>query len=840
MSITGKKNPKIVVTVILTIFLIIGLCFSTLHVFATQSGIKNNGLDGISINIDAAPYTTFANKPTWGENAYKEKGCAWFASARVYQLTGKDNPIWSGESWYNFGYSSCGFTRGKNEVRAKALACYSNHVSVVEKVNGNTVTISEGGSPYKSDAAHGYCIIRQVSLSQLKAGDSLTGSFLGFVYLGVNPDPDPEPVPAGPTIPDGDYWIVSGIKQDLFLDVSGDTGNVPSKTNVQVWKWGDNMPGEADVYHFQYQDNGYYKILHKLSGLALDVYGAERANGTNAWLYTNYETDAQLWSVHITNTGYKFQSKCNALYLDVTGGTYANGTNVQLYQNNDAPAQRFGLIPYKPNQRPFDNGIYTIHQSANSNFYLDTQGYNGDYKNGSNVQLFTYANDNDLEKYKLEYAGNGYYYITNCTYEGSKNLRVEQAEDGNAFLVRTKNIDVHEASNSRGQLWMITRESNGSYRLWNKLNGYCLDSTGGVLKDRNNIQAYSCNGNDAQKWIFRRVQKDITACSITVSPRSFIYDGTAKTPSVTIKDGNTVLKNGTDYTVTYAGNINPGTGVVNINGKGNYKNAVGVAFTIVDMNVSLDKTSLTLLTNQSQKLNLSGVPSGATVAWTSSNPNVATVDSNGKVTAKTYGKATITATVTAGSQKVSKTCNVQTLFYDVPDESVSGFKQIYWAADKGITKGYNDGEYFGPTKECTRQEFAIFLWRTMGQPDPKGTNLPFSDVSGMTDAGKKAVSWAVKNGIIQGFEDKTFRPNSKVTREQIVIMLWRTAGKPAANKALPFSDTKSYSKTSTSYKAMSWASEKEIIYGFDDNTFRPKDNSKRNQVVIMLYRFVNQ
>ena len=417
-------------------------------------------------------------------------------------------------------------------------------------------------------------------------GKTYTNTYWGVIrpdFSPVPPDDDngkPMTVGAGRTIPDGDYWIASGVKQDYFLDVPGDTGNVSSKTNVQTWQWGNNMPSEADVYSFQYQNNGFYKIIHKSSGLALDVYGAELKAGTNVWLFTNYEHDAQLWSVSVTNGGFKIQSKCNSWFLDVTGATYANGTNVQVWKGNDSVAQKFGLIPYKPNQKPFENGIYTIHQSANSNYYLDTQGYNGEYGNGSNVQLFTYANDNDLDKYKFEYAGNGYYYITNCTYEGSKNLRVEQVEDSSSFLATTKNIDVREPSNSRGQLWMITQESDGSYRFWNKLNGYCLDSTGGVLKDRNNIQAYTYNTSAAQKWIIRRVQKDISSCTVTVSPTSYTYDGTAKTPTVTVKDGTTTLKSGTDFTVSYSNNINVGTATVSISGKGNYKGSVTKYFTI--------------------------------------------------------------------------------------------------------------------------------------------------------------------------------------------------------------------------------------------------------------------
>ena len=50
-------------------------------------GIQGNGTGGISININAAPYTTYQSKP-YGSAAYGTQGCAWFASARACQLTG--------------------------------------------------------------------------------------------------------------------------------------------------------------------------------------------------------------------------------------------------------------------------------------------------------------------------------------------------------------------------------------------------------------------------------------------------------------------------------------------------------------------------------------------------------------------------------------------------------------------------------------------------------------------------------------------------------------------------------------------------------------------------------
>lgn len=150
------------------------------------SGIAGNGTGGIFIDINAAPYIDYANIPNWGKYAYGTAGCAWFASARVNQLTGANCTIYSGKSWYNSAYASFGFSRG-NEFRAKALACYENHVAVVESVSGNTAVVSEGGYTSVS-SLNGYCVIHTLSKAELESARG--GGFLGYVYLaGDAPQP---------------------------------------------------------------------------------------------------------------------------------------------------------------------------------------------------------------------------------------------------------------------------------------------------------------------------------------------------------------------------------------------------------------------------------------------------------------------------------------------------------------------------------------------------------------------------------------------------------------------------------------------------------------------------
>ncbi|BEI59025.1 hypothetical protein Blut17040_00540 [Blautia luti] len=87
--LTNFKSKFLIVAlvVILSLFWKIDVVNAT-----CSSGIKGNG---ISININAAPYTTFASYP-WGQYAYGKEGCAWFASARVKELTGKGSAIYSG------------------------------------------------------------------------------------------------------------------------------------------------------------------------------------------------------------------------------------------------------------------------------------------------------------------------------------------------------------------------------------------------------------------------------------------------------------------------------------------------------------------------------------------------------------------------------------------------------------------------------------------------------------------------------------------------------------------------------------------------------------------------
>ena len=66
----------------------------------------------------------------------------------------------------------------------------------------------------------------------------------------------------------------------------------------------------------------------------------------------------------------------------------------------------------------------------------------------------------------------------------------------------------------------------------------------------------------------------MSKCSISLSYTKDVYTGNKKTPKVTVKYKGSKLKQGTDYTVTYKNNVNPGKAKVIVKGKGKYTGTV--------------------------------------------------------------------------------------------------------------------------------------------------------------------------------------------------------------------------------------------------------------------------
>ncbi len=170
-------------------------------------------------------------------------------------------------------------------------------------------------------------------------------------------------------------------------------------------------------------------------------------------------------------------------------------------------------------------------------------------------------------------------------------------------------------------------------------------------------------------------------------------------------------------------------------------------------------------------------------------------------------------------------------FTDVAEDSI--FRDaIAWAVEKGITTGKTETA-FDPNGICTRGQVVTFLWRMAGSPEPKTTEMPFTDVAAGSYC-EKAVLWAVENGITKGVTETSFQPNAAVKRGEAVTFLWRMAGTSEVENAMPFTDVAAGSYCE---KAVLWAVESGVTKGVTETSFQPGTAVNRAQLVAFLYRY---
>ena len=162
------------------------------------------------------------------------------------------------------------------------------------------------------------------------------------------------------------------------------------------------------------------------------------------------------------------------------------------------------------------------------------------------------------------------------------------------------------------------------------------------------------------------------------------------------------------------------------------------------------------------------------------------------------------------------------------------YEAVLWAtnANPQIVAGITSTK-FKPYNICNRAQAVTFLWRMKGCPEPGSFNNPFDDVK-PSDFFYKPVLWAYSNGITSGVSSNSFGVVADCSRAQFATFLWNAFNKPEPNSSVnPFDDVgegKFYTK------AIIWAYENGIVSGKSNIRFDPKGVVNRGQVVMFLYR----
>ncbi|MFZ5652133.1 MAG: S-layer homology domain-containing protein [Bacillota bacterium] len=174
-------------------------------------------------------------------------------------------------------------------------------------------------------------------------------------------------------------------------------------------------------------------------------------------------------------------------------------------------------------------------------------------------------------------------------------------------------------------------------------------------------------------------------------------------------------------------------------------------------------------------------------------------------------------------------------FADVTPASFGWAKDsIETLAGAGIVAGV-DGKRFEPERVVTRAEFASLLVKSLGLHTQPGITHPFKDV-GSGDWYAGAVTAAYGAGLLKGYGDGTFRPDSTVTREEVAIMLAKATKLQATEQKTNFTDGGRIASWARAGVAAAVA--QGLIKGFPDGTFRPDTAAGRAQCAVMVYRML--
>ena len=155
---------------------------------------------------------------------------------------------------------------------------------------------------------------------------------------------------------------------------------------------------------------------------------------------------------------------------------------------------------------------------------------------------------------------------------------------------------------------------------------------------------------------------------------------------------------------------------------------------------------------------------------------------------------------------------------------------IYACAEEGIINGYTDGT-FRIDSNLTRAEAAKLIASAFGLTGDASVSS-FSDVA-ETHWALSLIEACADAGIINGYEDGTFRPDSSVTRAEMAKMIAAAAELSGAGSG-SFSDDDGTGNWTWAAEYIYACYAAGIINGYEDGTFRPDSSITRGEASKMI------
>ena len=310
------------------------------------------------------------------------------------------------------------------------------------------------------------------------------------------------------------YIIVSALDSNFVLDLS--SGKVKNGQNIQIyssndsnaqkWNFTKHMTKQEKLDNLAVENknainDGVYKISNSQNtNYVLDIASGSKNNGANVQLYLSNGTSAQAFKVTHDSQGYvTFTNVNSGKVIDVSDGKAINGKNIQQYASNGSRAQKW--IVKKSNLG------YTIISALDSNYVLDLNG--GKVVNSQNIQLYQ-GNGSTAQQWTFEkniterecldematqnknMMGDGVYYIKNRDVKFALDVSGGSAYSG-------ANVQLYSLNKTDAQKWLVSHDSKGYVSFKNVNSGMYLTATGSG--NNSNVNQQSPSNGYNQKWI---------------------------------------------------------------------------------------------------------------------------------------------------------------------------------------------------------------------------------------------------------------------------------------------------------------------------------------------------
>ncbi len=240
----------------------------------------------------------------------------------------------------------------------------------------------------------------------------------------------------------------------------------------------------------------------------------------------------------------------------MAGGTVSVASSVSFTGSNITPS-----VTVKVAGRTLTNGTdYTVSYSNNknvgtSNVYVYGKG---NYSGSLSAKFDIVPAKQQIQKLETKYKG---FYIDWAQKGSATGYDVEYSVNANMSGAVSK----HLTANKPDTLTVSGLSGDKVYYV--------------RVRSYTNVNGKVYYGAWSDVKSIKTANNDITKATVSgISTKAFT--GKAITQNVTVKVGNTVLKNGTDYTVSYSNNKKVGKATVKITGKGKYGGVITKTFKI--------------------------------------------------------------------------------------------------------------------------------------------------------------------------------------------------------------------------------------------------------------------